>query len=95
MLTEVRYCLFVLIAKMTVTNKAVNFELKGITAVVNVPRQGQLHNWGNSIMDNTSNLTEYRADAGYSAPLITPETVNDWQHTENSPVYLYESRYAK
>lgn len=42
-------------------------------------------------MDNTSNLTEYRADAGYSAPLITPETVNDWQHTENSPVYLYES----
>ncbi|WP_195501297.1 DUF4906 domain-containing protein [Bacteroides clarus] len=79
------------IAKMTVTNKAVNFELKGITAVVNVPRQGQLHNWGNSIMDNTSNLTEYRADAGYSAPLITPETVNDWQHTENSPVYLYES----
>ena len=79
------------IAKMTVTNKAVNFELKGIIAVVNVPRQGQLHNWGNSIMDNTSNLTEYRTDAGYSAPLITPETVNDWQHTENSPVYLYES----
>ena len=79
------------IAKMTVTNKAVNFELKGITAVVNVPRQGQLHNWGNSIMDNTSNLTEYRTDAGYSAPLITPETVNDWQQTENSPVYLYES----
>lgn len=79
------------VAKMVITNKAPNFELKGVTAVVNVPRQGLLHNLTGSIMDNTSNLTEYRNDAAYSAPLVTAEWTDEGQSTEKTPVYLYES----
>lgn len=79
------------VAKMVIINNASDFELKGITAVVNVPRQGRLHNWDGSIMDNTSNLTEYRYDAIYSSPLINVESLSGVQSTEGSPIYLYES----
>lgn len=80
------------LAKMVIVNKATNFEFKGVMAVVNAPRQGRLHKLGNSIMNNTSNLTEYQYDINYSAPLVTAETVAvGEQSTENNPIYLYES----
>lgn len=78
------------VAKMTLANKSADFELKGITAVVNAPRQGRLHKLGLSIMDNTSNLTEYRHDATYLMPIVTTEPTSDGQITE-APVYMYES----
>ena len=64
------------VAKIVIANNASNFELKGVTAVVNVPRQGQLHNLGGAIMSNASNLTEYRFDTANQSTL---------------PVYMYES----
>lgn len=45
------------IAKMVIVNKATNFELKGVVAVMNVPRQGPFHTLDGLIRDNTSNLT--------------------------------------
>lgn len=79
------------VAKMLVVNTASNFTLKGITAAMNVPRQGRLHNSDGSIMNNTSNLTEYRYDTGYSAPLVAADAITNGQSTENTPIYLYES----
>ena len=79
------------VAKLMIINNASNFKLKGIMTVVNVPRQGQWHNLDGSIMDNTSNLTEYQYDAAYSSPLVTTEVVTGGQSTENNPIYLYES----
>lgn len=78
------------VAKMSVANSATNFKLKGITAIVNVPLQGLLHNLDGSIPDNTGNRTEYQADASYSSPLAVAEAVSGGQSTEKSPVYLYE-----
>ncbi len=78
------------VAKMVIVNKADNFYLKGITAVANVPRQGQLHNHDGFIMDNTANLTEY-CHIGYSAPLITADHIAVGQSTEMNPLYLYET----
>lgn len=75
------------IAKISITNKASNFTLTGITSVENVPRQGRIHNIGNDIMNNKTHLTTYRKDALYSAPAVT--AVNN--STENTPVYMYES----
>lgn len=81
-----------ILAKMVIVNKAANFEFKGVMAVVNAPRQGRLHKIGSPIMDNTSNLTEYKYDAGYSSPLVMAETITAGeQTTKNSPIYLYES----
>lgn len=80
------------VARMVIANKAPNFELKGITAVINVPRQGQLHNQNGLIMNNMGSLTEYQYDATYSSPLVTAEPMIDGgQTTEGTPVYLYES----
>ena len=78
------------VAKMSVANSATNFKLKGITAIVNVPLQGLLHNLDGSIPDNTGNRTEYQADASYSSPLAVADAVSGGQSTEKSPVYLYE-----
>ncbi|WP_293666305.1 FimB/Mfa2 family fimbrial subunit [uncultured Parabacteroides sp.] len=78
------------VAKLSVANNAANFTLKEITAVVNVPRQGLLHNLDGSIPDNTANLTDYQADAGYTLPLAAAENVSGGQSTEKNPVYLYE-----
>lgn len=78
------------VAKLSVANNATNFTLEGITAVVNVPRQGLLHNLDGSIPDNTANLTDYQANADYTLPLAAAENVSGGQSTEKNPVYLYE-----
>lgn len=78
------------VAKLSVANNAANFTLKGITAVVNVPRQGLLHNLDGFIPDNTANLTDYQANADYTLPLAAAENVSGGQSTEKNPVYLYE-----
>ena len=79
------------IAKMHIVNKASTFELKGVTAVVNVPRQGQLHRIESTVNARPSNLTEYKYDAIYSSPIARAEAVDGGQSTENNPIYLYES----
>lgn len=80
------------IARIAVVNTASNFELHGITALFNVPRQGQLHHYsGSSIMNNTSNLTEYQGDSDYLSPLVTASAVTGGQSTDSSPIYIYES----
>lgn len=80
------------VAKIVIVNKASNFILKGVTAVMNVPRQGELHDADGALMNNTANLTEYQYDAAYSLPLIKAETIaTDVQSTEKFPIYMYES----
>ena len=80
------------IARIAVVNTAGNFELHGITALFNVSRQGQLHHYsGSSIMNNTSNLTEYQGASNYSSPLVTASAVTGGQSTDSSPIYIYES----
>ena len=77
-------------AKMVVANKADNFYLKGITAVVNVPRQGRLHNQDGTVMNNMANLTEY-CQTGYGSSLVVTDNSAVGQSTEMKPLYLYES----
>jgi hypothetical protein len=80
------------VAKIVIVNKASNFILKGVTAVMNVPRQGKLHDADGILMNNTTNLTEYRYDAAYSLPVVKAETIaTDVQSTEKFPIYMYES----
>ena len=80
------------VAKIVVVNEASNFELEGVSAVANVPRQGQLHNLiPASIMGNAGNLTNYQYDASCSLPLVSAETITNKQSTENSPIYIYET----
>lgn len=76
------------VARIAVVNTAVNFKLNGIVALFNVARQGQLHNYSNSIMNNASNLTEYQGASDYSSFLVVP---NGGQSTDDSPIYIYES----
>lgn len=78
------------VSKIAIVNVASNFDFTGITAIVNVSRQGQLHNPDGTVY-NTSGLTELRYDAGYSSPLIATSTVSGGQSTADKPVYLYES----
>lgn len=75
------------IAYVLVFNEDNNFKFKGITTVVNVPKQGQWHNLGTDIMNSGANLTEYRKDASYSSNLIDAAGEN----TNGNPVYLYET----
>ena len=77
-------------AKVVVANKADNFYLKGITAVVNVPRQGRLHNQDGTVMNNMANLTEY-CQTGYGSSLVVTDNSAVGQSTEMKPLYLYES----
>lgn len=79
------------VAKVVIVNQASSFKFKGITAVVNVPGQGRLHNLDGSVMDNRSNLTEYRYDDAYSSLLVAANDVTGGESTEDNPVYLYES----
>ena len=79
------------VARIAVVNTADNFELNGIMALFNVPRQGQLHNYSNSIMNNTSNLTEYQGASDYSTPLVAASVVTEGQSTNSNPIYIYES----
>ena len=65
--------------------------MKGITAVVNVPRQGRLHNLDVTTLTTASGLTEYQYDAGYSAPVAGAAVADGGQSTKDEPVYLYES----
>lgn len=79
------------IAKLVLVNTAPEFTLKGITAVVNVPRQGRLHNLDVTTLTTASGLTEYQYDAGYSAPVAGAAVADGGQSTKDEPVYLYES----
>ena len=78
-------------ARMHIVNKASAFELRGITAVVNAPRQGQFHRIESTVDARPTNLTEYRYDAAYSSPIVTAEAVDGGQSTASHPIYLYES----
>lgn len=79
------------LAKIAIVNQASNFTLKGVTAVMNVPRQGELHDADGVLMNNTTNLTEYRSDDSYSNALVTAGVVSGGQSTESTPIYMYES----
>lgn len=79
-----------IVSKIAIVNAASNFDFTGITAIVNVPRQGQLHKSDGAVY-NTSGLTELRYDAGYSSPLIATSAVSGGQSTADKPIYLYES----
>ena len=79
-----------IVSKIAIVNAASNFDFTGITAIVNVSRQGQLHKSDGAVY-NTSGLTELRYDAGYSSPLIATSAVSGGQSTADKPIYLYES----
>lgn len=78
------------VSKIAIVNAASNFDFTGITAIVNVPRQGQLHKSDDAVY-NISGLTELRYDASYSSPLIVTSAVSGGQSTADKPIYLYES----
>ena len=78
------------VSKIAIVNAASNFDFTGITAIVNVSRQGQLHKSDGAVY-NTSGLTELRYDASYSSPLIATSAVSGGQSTADKPIYLYES----
>ena len=78
------------VSKIAIVNAASNFDFTGIMAIVNVPRQGQLHKSDGAVY-NTSGLTELRYDASYSSPLIATSAVSGGQSTADKPIYLYES----
>lgn len=79
-----------IVSKIAIVNAASNFDFTGITAIVNVSRQGQLHKSDGAVY-NTSGLTELRYDAGYSSPLIATSAVSGGQSMADKPIYLYES----
>lgn len=73
------------VSKVVIVNNASNFNFKGITSFVNVPRQGLLHN-NTGAITGVSGLTEL-CNTGYSSPLVTATS----QSTAGKPVYIYES----
>lgn len=77
------------VAKIVIKNSDTNFAFDSITAVVNVPKQGRLHQLGTTaLMNNTGNLIEYNAGDLYATDMISSDSGGT---TENDPVYLYES----
>lgn len=77
------------VAKIVIKNNDANFTFDAITAVVNAPKQGRLHQLSTTaLMNNTGNLVEYNAGDLYATDMISP---NSGGTTENDPVYLYES----
>lgn len=84
-----------IVAKMEVINKATNFRLEGISSVMNAPKQGQLHRLVTTDPLNNDNqdLVEYHKNDGYITDVVSAETiVLNEQTTENSPIYLFESK---
>lgn len=79
------------VAKVIIKNEDPDFAFDAITAVVNAPKQGQLHLLGSTLMNNSGNLVEYNTGDSYVTDMIIP---NSSGTTENDPVYLYESSTA-
>lgn len=80
------------LAKIVVVNTESKFELQGVVSVMNVPRQGKLHNLiDGSVMDNTGSLTEYMKDETLSILAEANDISAGRQSTVNNPIYLYES----
>lgn len=79
------------VAKIVIKNTDSNFTFNAITAVVNVPKQGQLHLLGSTLMNNSGNLIEYNTGDSYATDMIVPGI---GQTTEDDPIYLYESGTA-
>lgn len=79
------------VSKIAIVNAASNFDFTGITAIVNVPRQGQLHKSDGAVY-NTSGLTELRYDANYSSPLIATSAVSGGQSTGRTSRFIYMNR---
>lgn len=80
------------LAKIVVVNTESKFELQGVVSVMNVPRQGKLHNLTDgSVMDNTGSLTEYMKDEDSSILVEANDISAGQQSTVNNPIYLYES----
>lgn len=79
------------IAKIVIKSNLPNFTFNAITAVINVPKQGQLHLLGSTLMDNTGKLVEYNTGDSYATDLINTTANGSEQNTESDPIYLYES----
>lgn len=81
------------VGKMIVKNTDSNFELKGVTVVMNVAKQTPLYNLDNTLKQNigAANLTEYRADASYTSDIVAAESLDGGQSTGSNPLYLYET----
>jgi len=78
------------VSKIIVRSQAADFEFRGITAVVNAPQQGQLHNLS-SVPQNVGSLVEYRKNAAYSTNIADAELLDGVMTTANDPLYLYET----
>ncbi|WP_295940033.1 hypothetical protein [uncultured Alistipes sp.] len=81
------------VGKLVVKSSAPDFVLKGITVVMNTPRQAQLHNLDGTLTYNTgiAKITEYHTDASYTADLAPATLTSGVYSTVGNPVYLYES----
>ncbi|MDL2291761.1 hypothetical protein LJB80_01260 [Bacteroides sp. OttesenSCG-928-F21] len=76
------------VAKVIVANAASNFTLGGITAVLNAPMRGTLHNLFITTPPTVSGgLAEYRKNDSYSSEIAAASS----NTTAANPVYLFES----
>lgn len=77
------------VGKIMVNNFVDGFTLKGITTVMNTPKQARLYNPYDELSYNTNpdKVVEYRSAAGYGMDFVT---VSD-NSTESIPIYVYES----
>ena len=80
-----------IVAKIIIKNEDTDFTFNAVTAAVNVPKQGQLHLLGSTLMNNSGNLVEYNTGDSYVTDMIIPSS---GETTENDPIYLYESNTA-
>ena len=79
------------VAKVVIRNNDPDFTFDAVTAIVNAPKQGQLHLLGSTLMNNSGNRVEYNTGDLYVTDLFAPGSN---ETTENDPVYLYESSTA-
>lgn len=79
-----------IVAKIVVKNAVPGFKFKGITAVVNTPKESLLHRISGSspLNNNSQDLVEYRANNTYSTEIIQALS----ETTLANPIYLYESK---